>query len=112
MGIYIKNMEMPTSCYDCPLAMQYYVTLFGKTFNQTKNDYACVLTHKKITSTRRNRFCPLIHVPPHGRLIDADALEYHCDNVRDPTGRIEKTVMWSKIEAAPTVIQHWRVSDD
>ena len=43
-------------------------------------------------------------VPPHGRLIDADALEYYADNVRDPMGRTEKTVMWKKIEAAPTII--------
>ena len=48
--------------------------------------------------------CPLIPVPEHGRLIDADALEYHADNVRDPMGRTEKTVMWKKIEAAPTII--------
>ena len=75
--ILIKGMEMPTSCYDCPLAMQYYVTLFGKTFKQTKNAYACVLTHKKITSTRRNRFCPFVELPPHGRLIDADAILEH-----------------------------------
>ena len=37
-------------------------------------------------------------------MIDADALEYHADNVRDPMGRTEKTVMWKKIEAAPTII--------
>ena len=41
---------------------------------------------------------------PHGRLIDADALECHADNVRDPMGRTEKTVMWEKIKTAPTVI--------
>lgn len=45
-----------------------------------------------------------VPVPVHGRLIDADALEYHADNVRDPMGRTEKTVMWKKIEAAPTII--------
>ena len=74
--ILIKGMEMPTSCYDCPLAMQDYTTLFGKNFNRTRNSYACVLTHKAITSTKRNRFCPLVPVPEHGRLIDADALPW------------------------------------
>jgi hypothetical protein len=63
-GVYIKGMEMPTSCYDCPLAMQDYTTLFGKNFSRTRNSYACVLTHKAITSTKRNRFCPLIPLEP------------------------------------------------
>ena len=53
------NMEMPKTCYDCPFAMQSYVTLFGNGTKQIRNSYACVLTHKTITSTKRNRFCPL-----------------------------------------------------
>jgi len=72
MSILIKGMNMPKSCYDCPLAMQDYTTLFGNNFKQTRNSYACVLTHKVITSTKRNRFCPLITVPSHGKLIDVD----------------------------------------
>lgn len=114
MSILIKGMEMPTNCYDCPLAMQYYVTLFGKTFKQTKNAYACVLTHKKITSTRRNRFCPLVPVPPHGRLIDADALRtamYHEAFETDTPMQKWDSGCWIRYkmferveESAPTII--------
>lgn len=50
------DIEMPKTCYDCPLAMQNYVTIFGK---EAKQINTCVLTHKVITSTKRNRFCPL-----------------------------------------------------
>ena len=76
MSVYIKDMEMPTSCFDCPLAMQDYTTLFGNKLSRTRNSYACVLTHKAITSTKRNRFCPLVPVPEHGDLFDADALRH------------------------------------
>ena len=101
MSILIKGMEIPTSCFYCP---------FRRKINP--DDIQCLVTRDVFEETfagtieMRNRgFCPLIEVSPHhGRLIDADALEYHADNVRDPMGRTEKTVMWEKIKAAPTVI--------
>ncbi len=83
MSILINGMEMPTSCYNCPLAMQDYTTLFGNNFNQTRNSYACVLTHKAITSTKRNRFCPLVPVPPHGALMDRDDFFATCPELVD-----------------------------
>ena len=52
------DIEMPKTCYDCPLAMMRYVTLFRRG-KQISNEFSCVLTHKKVTSTKRNRFCPL-----------------------------------------------------
>jgi len=58
-GMIQIDMEMPKTCYDCPLAMQNYATLFGNGTKQIRNRCACVLTHKAITSTKRNRFCPL-----------------------------------------------------
>ena len=88
-GVYIKGMEMPESCAECLNIGWQYV------FECNLND---------VESGARLGSCPLIPVPDHGRLVDADALEYHADNVRDPMGRTEKTVMWKKIEAAPTII--------
>lgn len=60
------------------------------------------------------RFWQLGWLPPvpHGRLIDADALEYYAENIRDPMGRTELTVMWEKIKRAPTVIPPEEESDD
>lgn len=52
------DIEMPKTCYDCPLAMMRYNTLFRRG-KQISNEFSCVLTHKAITSTKRNRFCPL-----------------------------------------------------
>lgn len=64
MSVLIPNMEMPKDCYECPMAMSNYTTLLGKNHKQTCGIYSCVLTHKALTSTKRNRFCPLIEIPP------------------------------------------------
>ena len=98
MSVLIKGMEMPETCFECPFmfARRYCCVDLTLDFYGDDGEY----TELK----GRVAGCPLTSVPPHGRLIDADALEYHADNVRDPMGRTEKTVMWKKIEAAPTII--------
>jgi hypothetical protein len=59
MGIYIKGMEMPKICGQC----------------QIKLGIDCELwRHVRSVSLDRHKDCPLIEIPPHGRLIDADAL--------------------------------------
>lgn len=70
MKAYLE-IEMPESCHKCPLL---YVT----------------------SICDGSKDCPLIHVPPHGRLIDADAL------IRDwPTGFVKTADV---INNVPTII--------
>ena len=59
MGVYIKGMEIPQNCDECPL-----------------NSMCGYSLHMPLYHTeKRHDDCPLIEVPdPHGRLIDADAL--------------------------------------
>ena len=71
-GIYIKNVEMPNNCFECPFAAASYYAVHN--YNK-RLEWGCILTRKTLTSTKRNRACPLISVPYHGRLIDADALK-------------------------------------
>ena len=63
MSILIKGMEMPTCCCVCPC------------FN---DEYCyCQAADKDLGSIpidHRHPDCPLVPVPPHGRLIDADEL--------------------------------------
>ena len=54
MGLYIPNVEMPKSCDDCPHP-------------------TCTLW-QSVNGGERNEKCPLVELPPHGRLVDADAL--------------------------------------
>lgn len=66
MGVYIKGMEMPTSCYVCPFCD--YVS--ARCDAVKGNPYTPESRYEK-----RADFCPLVPVPSHhGRLIDADAL--------------------------------------
>lgn len=59
MGVYIKDMELPKFCMDC----------FG--FNHEY--HFCSVTDKDVDCALPD-WCPLVEVPLHGRLIDADAL--------------------------------------
>lgn len=99
MAVLIKGMEMPKNCYECPFGLLEYTSqYYSKTI---RNKFACCITHKAKTSTRRNRFCPLVEVPtPHGRLIDADVLtgeQYMQGNIM--------VVEMDAIENAPTIIE-------
>lgn len=69
MGIYIPGMEMPKNCGECKLFGEYGCPFVGPV------GYA-------VTEGRRNEDCPLIPVPTHGRLIDADALTKMCQEMQ------------------------------
>lgn len=59
MGIYLPNMEMPKNCEACELAKHFD--------GYQEND--CPFNAFSYYD------CPLIPVPPHGRLIDAEKLK-------------------------------------
>ena len=68
MSILIKGMEMPASCCDCPIGGALCCSLMPGVPALWKEYTIAVRTN------RRHSDCPLIEVPPHGRLIDADEL--------------------------------------
>ena len=55
MSILIRDMEMPTNCFDCK-------------FRFVTGCCGCLPHNTRLPN------CPLQELPPHGRLIDADAL--------------------------------------
>ena len=77
MGIYLPNMEMPKSCDECPL-------------------YTCMHNHDD---------CPLVPVPPHGRLIDADALREDWLENGENEYVYDTNAFLDSLDAAPTIIQ-------
>ena len=95
MGVYSKGMEMPTSCAECLDIGWNYV-------------FECNLDD--VESGEKRADCPLVPVPPHGRLIDADALfrkvKTECNPYGKPTIEFEsgKKVL-EMIENAPTIIE-------
>ena len=79
MSILIKGMSMPESCDKCIYAAW---SNFYKIYvcNAVRKDEPVLFNRKQVKSTciaRSGRAdnCPLAPVPPHGRLIDADAFE-------------------------------------
>lgn len=70
MGVYIKDMEMPKSCYSCPLRKRNGI------------DIVCPVAQERFSVADVNILfyrldsCPLVEIPePHGRLGDLDRLE-------------------------------------
>ena len=61
-GVYIKGMEMPMNCEECSIK------------SWDGEDYVCPFSGVVTLSIGRQDSCPLIPVPDHGRLIDADKL--------------------------------------
>ena len=72
MGVYIKGMEMPKNCFDCPLFVDVYTNTDGD------DEYICSLgatLDYYQASEKTKKDCPLVHVtvtdvpiPEHVRL--------------------------------------------
>lgn len=73
MGVYIMGMEMPTSCQKCPFLDYEEGFCFASGAKGKSGWYEFTLRPGEIKD-RRHDDCPLIHVPPHGRLGDLDVL--------------------------------------
>jgi len=101
MGVYIRGMEMPTSCINCRFSG------FGGLRNER---VVCMHTGSNAYMNEVEFLddCPLVSVPKHGRLIDADALILPV-NLNDWNSVSEYvqniTDVWNAIDNAPTIIE-------
>lgn len=78
MGIYLPNMEMPTSCEECPLGDSLHCQVLPSV-PALWAEYTNAIREKRLHSE-----CPLVPVPPHGDLIDRDAYQYSGDLIYEP----------------------------
>lgn len=70
MSVLVKGMDMPISCAKCPLS----ISECSAVMERVKTSEPKII--EWIPWSYRHEDCPLVEVPtPHGRLIDADALE-------------------------------------
>lgn len=100
-GIYIPGMEMPKSCAFCPMFDDVY------THFSDDEEYVCKLgvsLNYYQYAGDEPKDCPLISVPDHGRLIDADALP-----INNPIHSMmvfggEIVIAKSAIDNMPTII--------
>ena len=63
MSVLIRGMKLPDNCLECPLETDYGTCGYYSLFVEAGHDSEV---------WKRRDDCPLVEVPPHGRLIDAD----------------------------------------
>lgn len=92
------DMKMPASCRVCALSQPDGV------------GWICpIVTGRPVVDSRlktRHPRCPLVEIPAHGRLIDADALEelgFHAAFAY--TGKMPYEYEFALLASVPTVIQ-------
>lgn len=107
MSILIKGMGMPESCEDCS----------AQIIDPTGGASGCAVNHSIILRKRGERRpteCPLVEVPKHGRLIDADELtktiSEHVYPVTDYFNSRDYGMFWTggiekAINEQPTIIE-------
>ena len=94
MSVIVKNMEMPKNCQECGLYIE------GACYAKGYRDY------RSIMDTAKPDDCPLIELPPHGRLIDIKSVEDgKFVTVGNDYQRWWNGALESVIDNAPTVIE-------
>ena len=99
MSVIVKGMEMPQNCGECPFifsswGIEYYCHLARAS---TSAEY---VEREKMTN------CPLVELPPHGRLIDIRSVEDgKFVTVGNDYQRWWNGALESVIDNAPTVIE-------
>ena len=91
MSVIVKNMEMPQNCGECA----FYID--GACYGKGYRDY------RSIMDTAKPDDCPLVELPPHGRLGDLDKLNIH--DISPVDGFCVMGVTEEDIELADTVIE-------
>lgn len=69
MGVYIRDMKMPSNCQNCLMAYRGGCSLV------IDEDGS-----RPVPRGERPDWCPMTYLPPHGRLVDLDSL---MDGLRD-----------------------------
>jgi hypothetical protein len=96
MGVYIKGMEMPTSCDMC-WALDDYGDYPRCRITEEQRGYNFPIREKRMVN------CPLVPVPKHGWLIDADALRQSIKESIDECHKWDNELE-DAIDYAPTII--------
>ena len=103
MSILIKGMEMPQNCQNCMDAnLNIAISLFGAMCPFCEKIFVADINIRK----QRHPDCPLIELPPHGRLGDLDKLMTEfMDSDLDHLQRDDWREVVQIVADAPTVIE-------
>lgn len=108
MSILIKGAMMPASCEEC----QSVLGLFSKECPLFKDFPKKFISESELLKHTRHSDCPLVEIPPHGRLIDADKLIENIPVTQNDGSMgcrncdwLDDTAVEELIDDAPTVIE-------
>lgn len=73
-GIYIKGSKSLIPCCHCKQMTYNPELIWDDARGENGCVTVCLLTGELIDNTKQEKCCPLVIIPDHGRLIDADAL--------------------------------------
>ena len=93
MGVYIKNMEMPTSCGFCVFEQE------------TGDGCECYVNGCLTEYQKRPDDCPLVPVPPHGDLIDRDTLREEWLENGENEYVYDTNAFLDSLDDAPTIVE-------
>lgn len=101
MSVLIKGMEMPKSCEKCPFLDYEEGFCFARGVKGNSGWYEFTFCPSGIKDGRADN-CPLVEIPPHGRLIDADCCNgYFYEHMSDDM----MIVAMNAINEMPTIIE-------
>ncbi len=112
MSVLIKGMEMPRSCAECRFLEG--ETMDGLCHASEKwlddDDYFLWFQYPEgDIDDSKPANCPLIEIPPHGRLIDGDALHESAVERTEKKGNYYNMMQYVispfMIDLAPTIIE-------
>lgn len=103
MMVIVKNMTMPKNCAECR------IWSICDCLNDFE-DYESICYAVEDGDLVRDKNCPLIELPPHGRLGDLDALQKQVENTIQDA---HMSLLWKQgmmyahglVEASKTVIE-------
>ena len=92
--ILIKNIEMPESCITGKIPYYEYCPFFGD-------------CSKASAKTERPSDCPLVALPSHGRLIDADEFKasIHMNHLGKFATNRDVQVLYKLLDEAPVIVE-------
>lgn len=119
MSVLVKGMKMPECCWDCNFCKYLkeewgnFTDTNGLYYNCKDYFYCDLIKNSQFLDSEalhgKHPDCPIVPVPPHGRLIDADALmksRVVCDPEEwDDTFRDGCDFALEVVRNAPTIIE-------
>lgn len=110
MSVLIKGMKMPKRCDECEFAQD--DSWYGLHCTIQTDEDGWLMDVSSI-ETDRHPDCPIVELPPHGRLIDGDIAEVIVTDEKDEVGGFLDGILYAAdwIANQPTIIEAEEVDE-